>query len=242
VVTSGKEGLLILNEISDFDLVIADMQMNDMDGMRFSSRIREEYTKLPIILLSGFGEDKPKSRLEPFCAIVNKPVRQKALIKQILTLLSQEAEPLEIEKPKDLLTTDFSVLYPLNILIAEDNIVNQKLAERVLTKLGYKPEKALNGEEAVFAQEKRHYDLILMDMQMPVMDGLDATGKIRLLPGKQPVIIATTANAMVEDREMCIKAGMDDYISKPIKVEDLVRIIEKWALQIKEGTANIPLN
>jgi CheY-like chemotaxis protein len=104
----------------------------------------------------------------------------------------------------------------------------------VLTKLGYKPEKALNGAEALFAQEKRNYDLILMDMQMPIMDGLEATGKIRLLSGKQPIIIATTANAMSEDRKICIDAGMDDYISKPLKVEDLVTIIETWAEKIKE--------
>jgi CheY-like chemotaxis protein len=74
-----------------------------------------------------------------------------------------------------------------------------------------------------------------MDMQMPVMDGLEATGKIRRLPGKQPIVIATTANAMSEDRKMCLDAGMDDYISKPLKVEELVKIIEKWALKIKEN-------
>jgi signal transduction histidine kinase/DNA-binding response OmpR family regulator len=233
VVTSGKEGLLMLFEILDFDLIVADMQMNDMDGMQLAGRIRQEYPNLPIILLSGFGEDKPKGRLEAFCAIVNKPVKQKVLIKQMVRLLNREEEPAFTEKPKNILSEEFSKLYPLNILIAEDNLVNQKLAERVLTKLGYKPEKALNGEEALFAHEKRNYDLILMDMQMPVMDGLEATGKIRLLPGPQPVIIATTANALAEDKEVCLRAGMDDYISKPIKVEDLVKTIEKWALKKK---------
>lgn len=233
LVTSGKEALMMLYEVLDFNLIIADMQMSDMDGMQLASRIRQEYPKLPVVLLSGLGEDKSKGRLESFCAIVNKPVKQNILIKQIVRLLKQEVEPIEMERPKELLSTDFSKRYPLNILIAEDNVVNQKLAERVLVKLGYKPEKALNGEEALFAQEKRSYDLILMDMQMPVMDGLEATAKIRLLSGKQPVIIATTANAMVEDREVCLKAGMDDYISKPIKVEQLVKLLEKWASQIK---------
>lgn len=233
LVTSGKEALLMLFEVTDFDLIIADMQMTDMDGMQLASRIRQEYANLPIVLLSGLGDDKSKGRLEVFCAIVNKPIKQNVLIKQVLRLLKHEDEPTLVEQPKNLLSTDFSKLYPLSILITEDNIVNQKLAERVLTKLGYKPEKAINGEEALFAHEKRNYDLILMDVQMPVMDGLEATGKIRLLPGKQPIIIATTANAMSEDREMCLQAGMDDYISKPIKVEELVKIIEKWALQIK---------
>ena len=234
LVTSGKEALLVLFETLDFDLIIADMQMSDMDGMQLASRIRQEHEKLPIVLLGSLGDDKPKGRLEDFCAIVNKPVKQNVFIKQILRLLKHEDAPVLAEKTKDLLTTEFSKIYPLNILIAEDNLTNQKLAERVLTKLGYKPEKALNGEEALFAQEKRSYDLILMDMQMPVMDGLEATGKIRLLPGKQPIILATTANAMSEDRKMCLDAGMDDYISKPLKVEELVKIIEKWALKIKE--------
>jgi signal transduction histidine kinase/DNA-binding response OmpR family regulator len=241
LVTSGKEALSMLFEVLDFDLIIADMQMIDMDGMQLASRIRQEYEKLPIILLSGLGDDKPKGRLEGSCTIVNKPIKQNVLIKQILRLLKQEAEPMFVEKPKDLLSTEFAKLYPLSILITEDNIVNQKLAERVLTKLGYKPEKALNGEEALFAQEKRNYDIILMDMQMPVMDGLEATGKIRLLSGKQPVIIATTANAMSEDREMCLNAGMDDYISKPIKVEELVKIIEKWAVQIQKRSQQITI-
>ncbi len=238
LVTSGKEALLMLLEISDFDLIIADMQMTDMDGMQLASRIRQEYAKLPIILLSGFGDDKPKGRLEALCTIVNKPIKQNILVKQILRLLKHEDEIVLIEKPKNLLSPNFAKTYPLNILITEDNIVNQKLAERVLTKLGYKPEKAHNGEEALFAQEKRSYDLILMDVQMPVMDGLEATKKIRLLPGKQPIIIATTANAMMEDQETCLQAGMDDYISKPIKVEQLIEILEKWAIQIK-GEGNI---
>jgi signal transduction histidine kinase/DNA-binding response OmpR family regulator len=232
--TSGKEALLLLFETTDIDLIVADMQMNDMDGMQLASRVRQEHAKLPIVLLSGLGDDKPKGRLEDFCAIVNKPIKQNVFVKQILRLLRQEEGPAAVEKTNNLLTTEFSKIYPLNILIAEDNATNQKLAERVLTKLGYKPEKALNGEEALFAHEKRNYDLILMDMQMPIMDGLEATGKIRLLAGKQPIIIATTANAMAEDRKTCLDAGMDDYISKPLKVEELVKIIEKWAAKLKD--------
>lgn len=232
--TSGKEALLMLFETADIDLIVADMQMIDMDGMQLASRVRQEHAKLPIVLLSGLGDDKPKGRLEDFCSIVNKPIKQNVFIKQILRLLKREEGPVQVEKTNNLLTTEFSKIYPLNILIAEDNATNQKLAERVLTKLGYKPEKALNGEEALFAHEKRSYDLILMDMQMPIMDGLEATGKIRLLSGKQPIIIATTANAMAEDRKMCLDAGMDDYISKPLKVEELVKIIEKWAAKLKD--------
>jgi signal transduction histidine kinase/DNA-binding response OmpR family regulator len=234
--TSGKETLVFLYENLKFDLIIADMQMVDMDGMQLASRIRQEYPTLPLILLGGMGDDKPKGRLEAYCSIVNKPVKQNALIKQIIKHLKKEETSVSMDtESKNLLSADFSKLYPLNILIAEDNLVNQKLAERVLTKLGYSPHKALNGQEAVFAQEKRSYDLILMDVQMPVMDGLEATKKIRQLQEKQPVIIATTANAMLEDRQMCLQAGMDDYVSKPINIEELVRVLQKWSTQIKKS-------
>jgi CheY-like chemotaxis protein len=127
----------------------------------------------------------------------------------------------------------------LRILIAEDNAVNQKLTERVLNKLGYKPEIAQNGSEALKALLQKPFDLILMDVQMPEMDGLETTRQIRLLSGDQPVIIAMTANAMQGDREVCMQAGMDDYIAKPVKLELLVDMLEKWASQTM---ANIGLS
>jgi CheY-like chemotaxis protein len=137
-----------------------------------------------------------------------------------------------VEKKK--LSENFSLDHPLSILVAEDNPVNQKLAERVLSKLGYKPEIAANGHEALSAITMKHYDLILMDVQMPEMDGLEATQKIRANGGNQPIIIAMTANAMQGDREICLRAGMDDYISKPIKIEDLVLMLTKWSKHAKD--------
>jgi CheY-like chemotaxis protein len=134
-------------------------------------------------------------------------------------------------KPK--LTTDFSKKYPLRILIAEDNRMNQKLAMRILGKLGYDPDIAENGKEVLEEVSKRNYDLILMDVQMPEMDGLEATRMIRVCLENQPVIIAMTANAMQGDREECLKNGMDDYISKPVNLEELVIMLEKWAVQVK---------
>jgi CheY-like chemotaxis protein len=127
------------------------------------------------------------------------------------------------------LQIDFAGQYPLQILIAEDNLVNQKLAMRVLSKLGYSADIASNGKEAITALTKVPYDLIFMDVQMPEMDGLEATQKIRDLSAIQPLIVAMTANAMQGDRDVCIKAGMDDYISKPFNIDMLVDSIEKWA-------------
>jgi CheY-like chemotaxis protein len=121
----------------------------------------------------------------------------------------------------------------LRILIAEDNRVNQKLAVRVLGKLGYDPDIVENGKEVLEEVSKVNYDLILMDVQMPEMDGLEATRMIRLCLETQPIIVAMTANAMQGDREECLGSGMDDYISKPVNIEELVIILEKWASQIK---------
>ena len=118
--------------------------------------------------------------------------------------------------------------HPLRILLAEDNAVNQKLAIRILEQMGYRADIASNGLEAVESIERQIYDVILMDVQMPEMDGLDATRNIRKLKdATQPHIIAMTANAMEGDREMCIAAGMDDYISKPIRVNELVEALLK---------------
>jgi CheY-like chemotaxis protein len=125
--------------------------------------------------------------------------------------------------------------FPLNILIAEDNVINQKVVTKILKKLGYQSEIAENGLQALAMTEQKSYDLILMDVQMPELDGLEATRVIRERGGIQPVIIALTANAIKEDKEECLSSGMDDYISKPITIQMLVDIITKWAIYIKKA-------
>jgi CheY-like chemotaxis protein len=128
-----------------------------------------------------------------------------------------------------MLSSAFALKHPMQILVAEDNPVNQKLAARVLEKLGYIAHIANNGLRAVEAMNVLPYDLILMDVQMPEMDGLEATRQIRMKGSKRPVIIAMTANAIQGDRETCLDAGMNDYISKPVILEELVKLLEKWA-------------
>jgi len=131
------------------------------------------------------------------------------------------------------MTTAFATAYPFRILIAEDNVINQQLMQQILGNLGYCPACVENGELAVAAAGSNSYDLILMDVQMPEMDGLEATRIIRRQPGRQPVIIALTANAMLGDREECLTAGMDDYISKPVRLDELMRLLKKWAGQAR---------
>ena len=122
-----------------------------------------------------------------------------------------------------------AVRHPLRILLAEDNAVNQKLALRFLAQMGYRADVAANGLEAIQALDRQPYDVILMDVQMPEMDGLEATRQIcgRWPSGARPRIIAMTANAMQGDREICLEAGMDDYVSKPIRVEELMQALAR---------------
>jgi signal transduction histidine kinase/CheY-like chemotaxis protein/streptogramin lyase len=228
--TSGEEALNILaKKWDDFDLILTDMQMPEMDGMQLARHIKEKNNKIPIILLSSVGDERSKFHTDLFSVVLTKPVRQATLYKHVLTQLKDGKHIIEQVETRKKLSDDFSSRHPLSILIVEDNHVNQKLADRILSKLGYSAVKALNGREGVEAFIQKHYDIILMDVQMPVMDGYEATEKIRERKGKQPIIIAMTANAMQGDREKCLEAGMDDYISKPIKLEDLVEILEKWS-------------
>ncbi|HXB07180.1 MAG TPA: ATP-binding protein, partial [Puia sp.] len=154
------------------------------------------------------------------------------------TIRSQAAEPEAVqEQPvggkQEPMSPDFAEHFPLRILVAEDNIINQELIQQILGNLGYDPDCVENGAFAVIASKEKQYDMILMDVQMPEMDGLEATRMIRQGPKSrsQPVIVALTANAMRGDREECIRAGMDDYISKPVRLDELMRLLQKWAAQ-----------
>jgi signal transduction histidine kinase/CheY-like chemotaxis protein/ligand-binding sensor domain-containing protein len=228
---SAKEAIEILAGNS-FDLALTDMQMPEMDGIALAQHIRSNYPKLPVLLLSSIGDEKAKHHVNLFNAILTKPVKQQVLYKHVVHHLRQQGVPMQEEQSTaKKLSEDFAKEHPLRILIAEDNPVNQKLAERVLIKLGYTPDIAENGVRVLDMLKSANYDLIFMDVQMPEMDGYEATRRIRSQQQYDPIIIAMTANAMQGDKEMCLNAGMDDYISKPIKLEDLTLIIKNWSLK-----------
>ncbi|MDQ6843216.1 MAG: response regulator [Bacteroidota bacterium] len=233
---SGKAALQILSKGSKPDLILTDMQMPEMDGIQLAINLQKHYPSIPVILLSSVGEDYHHEHSKLFVSILNKPVRQHILSKHILNIL----EPQSIAAPSEKNTLEklpgnFSKNYPLEILVAEDNAVNQKVILYILNKLGYKPEMAENGVIAVDKCREKKYDIILMDMQMPEMDGIEATRMIRNIMQFQPVIIALTANTMEGDQEECIEAGMNDYISKPVKLEELTGKLEKWAVKNTEA-------
>ncbi len=209
-----------------FDLLITDMHMPELDGVMLTREIRklQDEKALPIILLTSLGRRELGADELHFSAYLTKPLKPSALYDALAAIFARDLiAPKPESATKGVMDREMGVNHPLRILLAEDNQVNQKLALRILEQMGYRADVASNGLEAVESIERQIYDVILMDVQMPEMDGLDATRSIRkLTESTQPHIIAMTANAMEGDREMCLDAGMDDYISKPIRVHELV--------------------
>ncbi|HEY0054676.1 MAG TPA: response regulator, partial [Pedobacter sp.] len=188
---SGKQALEILTLEQDLSLVISDMQMPEMDGIELARLIKSQNPQLPIILLSSVGDESRSKYPELFNAVLTKPIKQAQLFKLVQQELKgngQSTEPIE-QKKQSLLSEDFALAFPLNILLAEDNLINQKLATKVLSKLGYNIEVANNGQQAVEMLAEKSYDVILMDVLMPEMDGLEATRYIRKNSIYQPIIV-----------------------------------------------------
>ena len=229
--SSAAEALAVLAKGDEFDLVLSDMQMPEMDGIELAQNIKKQHPLLPVILLSSVGDEYSKENFKLFDSILTKPVKQHLLSKHILNALQPHAVAGAGETPiHQKLPGDFSVRYPFEILVAEDTVMSQKVILKILGKLGYAPVLAENGVRAVEEARKKHFDIILMDMQMPEMDGLEAARYIRQNLQSQPVIIALTANTMQGDQEACLNAGMNDYISKPVRLEELTKKLEKWSL------------
>ncbi len=230
---------IINNEI--FDLAILDYQMPQMDGLTLTQEIRKYSAgkELPIIILTSIGKKENPETIAHLnlSGFINKPIKQTQLYDTLISVLSG-AQGLKKENQ----TTDSKIdpnlgeRFPLRILLAEDNAVNQKVALRILDKMGYRADIAANGYEAVNAVKHIHYDIVLMDILMPEMDGYAATKAIinELNSDKRPKIIAMTANAMQGDKEECLAAGMDDYVSKPIRIDELQESLTKWSKIISE--------
>ncbi|WP_414388825.1 GAF domain-containing protein [Synechococcus sp. R6-6] len=232
-----------------FPLVVLDMQMPEVDGETLGRWIKADpqlaETQLVMMTSLGLGEHSRRAAEIGFAAYLVKPVKQSRL---------QEALVMALGKSSGLSTSLLGIGPPLSqttpmadrpqqslrILLAEDNPVNQKVALRQLESLGYKADVVANGQEVLDLLQKVSYDLILMDCQMPVMDGYEATRRLRQQErrsGHRTVVIAITANAMQEDRERCLQAGMDDYLSKPVLKEDLERVLNHWSQVIAQSAA-----
>ena len=221
---SPEEALGWVRRGDPFDLVLSDLRMPGMDGLEVAAAVRDatRATPLPVIILSSIGERLPAG--SPVAASLAKPVKPSALHDALANVLAGRAAGTASRGTvRPVQDPDLAIRHPLRILLAEDNAVNQKLAVRLLERMGYTADVASDGLEAIAALDGAAYDVVLMDVQMPELDGLEATRRIRnRWPDGRLRIIAMTANAMAEDREACLAAGMDDYVSKPIRVEELV--------------------
>ncbi|RWA81789.1 MAG: response regulator [Mesorhizobium sp.] len=224
-----------------FDVIVLDMNMPDMDGIELARKIRalDGREAVPLVLLSSMApmsEDR-KKEMESlrFAATLSKPIKPSPLLNTFLSIfVGAPTRSIRSDQQKGpALDSTMAQKFPLNILLVDDNATNRKLGSKVLERLGYRPELAVDGRSAVAAYTHSGHDVILMDIEMPDMDGLEATRLIRA-PGRQharqPFIVALTANAMAGDRERYLDAGMDDYLSKPLRVEDLIASLNRAVL------------
>jgi CheY-like chemotaxis protein/HPt (histidine-containing phosphotransfer) domain-containing protein len=226
-VSSGIEALELIAQGAHFRVAILDQQMPDMDGITLADKLAPG---LPLILLSslGFHENRPDG--SRFSAYLTKPVKPSQLFDCLTRLVTHQ--PSLASRPaqtKLLFNRELGSQHPLRLLVAEDNEINQKLVASILSRLGYRAKMANNGLEALKILHEKPFDVVLMDIQMPEMDGETATIRIRqdFPPAQQPRVIAMTANALPGDRERYLGLGMDDYLSKPIKINELVRILQE---------------
>ena len=221
---SGAEALCALRSLP-CDLILLDWQMPEMSSLELASKIARELgsSSPPVVALSSAAISIADfaSREIPVFAVLNKPVRRARLSEVVGRALSGELRPQAPSKTKKI-DREFAQKFPLRILLAEDNLVNQKVAFRLLGMLGYQPDAVVNGIEVLEAFEREQYDLVLLDVHMPEMDGLEAARRIvSRWPEERPYLAALTAAAMNEDRQACSAAGMDDFLTKPMDMAQL---------------------
>jgi PAS domain S-box-containing protein len=223
-----RDALALIAAGEPFDVGVLDMMMPEMDGVTLAREIRRHRPEreLPLLLLTSLGRLPQARSAGAFSAQLAKPLKASQLYNALLRLV---AAGVEIEEAVEAATDGKPATSALQILLAEDNSMNQKVALRLLERLGYGADVVSNGLEALEAVERQPYDVVLMDVQMPELDGLDASRQIceRRPPSSRPRIIAMTANAMPEDREACLAAGMDDYLAKPIRADELAEALRR---------------
>ncbi len=236
-----KQALELLEERETFDLAIVDLQMPEMDGLALANEIRKRRgpDSFPIVLLTSLGNmpELGDQRLIPFAACLAKPIKQNQLHDALLQVVGGPKRTVKKVVPVNKLDATLARRLPLHLLLVDDNIINQKVALRIFEQMGYRIDIASDGLEAVEAVERQRYDVVFMDVQMPEVNGLEATQRIRAREQElaarsdfrpPTIIIAMTASAMIGDREKCLQAGMDDYLSKPVLPEAVQAAVERW--------------
>jgi signal transduction histidine kinase/CheY-like chemotaxis protein len=248
-VSSGRDALALLAKGERFDVALVEMQMPDLDGVALAREIRRTFgeQKLPLVLVTSMDRSsltmssngECESIAGYFSATLSKPLKPSTLFDALLSIFVTDVLPATRLPEAPRLDEELARRAPLRLLVVEDSVTNQKVALLFLRRLGYRADVAGNGLEALQSLERQTYDLILMDVQMPEMDGLEATRRIRSKwPNEPPRIVAMTASAMKEDRDICLAAGMDDYMTKPLKRETLRAVLERSAEAISAQRLN----
>jgi CheY-like chemotaxis protein len=247
-VASPIDALRLISSDEPFDIAILDMLMPEMDGLDLGREIRalRPAADLPMLMLSSVGAPQVASQTSDtpvadlFGAVLTKPIKAAQLRNALLRALSFDA-PMPAQRTRHTFDRTLAERAPLRILLAEDNRVNQLVALRMLERMGYRADVAGNGIEALAALDRQRYDLVLMDVQMPEMDGLAASRAIceRWTRCSRPRIVAMTANASNDDREACLAAGMDDFLPKPVSVQDLADILERCSTKLRHAAQTL---
>ena len=232
-----SEALALVEAGEPFDVAVLDMMMPEMDGLTLGGEIRNRRSEqdLPLLLLTSLGRLQQAQSTGVFSAQLAKPFKASQLYNTLLRLLTGGERG---EEMAEAAADGKQAMSSLRILLAEDNAMNQKVALRLLERLGYRADVVSNGLEALAALERQRYNVVLMDVQMPELDGLDTSRRIcqRWPPESRPHIIAMTANALPEDREACFAAGMNDYVAKPIRGDELAAALKR-APPLRNGDA-----
>ena len=235
IAESGSDAMLLF-ESANFDAVLIDENLPEMDALELANDIHQIFCDLKLVLLtfvSLIGSEISKSRSAKFAAYINKPITASKLYQTLINifypeqakLISDNLNPANISPSNPEL--DIAQEIPLSVLIVEDNLVNQQVLLKMLKKLGYQAEAVGNGQKGVEAVTQKTYEIIFMDLKMPIMDGLTATTHIRQLPNPQPWIIGLSANSFAESHKSALAVGMDEYLTKPLQPEDLSAALER---------------
>lgn len=228
--------------------------MPEMDGLTLAREIRRlpQGDQLPLVLLTSMGvrADSPQFAGAGFASCLTKPLKPAQLRETLGRAIGGHQPAVARAAGPSKLDPTLAERLPMRVLLCDDNIINQKVALRLLQQMGYRAEVAENGAQALAALDRQPFDLVFMDLQMPEMDGLEATRAIRerqkdpvRFPGytQRIIIVAMTASAMQSDRDRCLEAGMDDYLSKPVRPEDIRKTVERWGPVIQQAKALPPV-
>ncbi len=227
---SAVEALAWIRRGDPFDLAVLDMLMPEMDGLTLAGEIRKHHDaqRLALVLLTSLGVGEIDRRGIAFAALLTKPVKHSQLHDVLIAVFTAQSRPAERGPRRAAPAPQLAARRPLSILLAEDNVVSQKVAQGLLGQLGYRADVVANGLEVLEALGRQRYDLVLMDVQMPEMDGLEATRRIRRdLGPDQPWIVALTAGTLASDQERYVAAGIDDFVGKPVQIEGLGAALER---------------